>query len=634
MKKITILFSTSFLLFALTAVAQEPKGDPIVIVPGTMASWNTEILFDKTPDSVTIPLEDWTFTPGVKQYDQLVQALKDEGLVENEDFFIAFYDWRQGNASSSKNYLTPTIDKALAHSESGKVDIVAHSMGGLVARSYIQSGDYRGDVDQFIMLGTPNHGSGDVYTLWEGGDIPDNWDPVQKFALNSYNWYLQLHSETAEDLYDTIHTYVPSVKELLPTYNYLIDKETNESKPVAQMQEWNTFLVRLNSNAGRLRLANRTGSVYTIVGTGEATVGNIPVVAHTEADGKLWIDGKPDPLTPERNDTEGDNRVLLSSAMLTEPPGLPGFNEASTPWQKFAQFFLPRAHATEHTFDQRVIGSGHGALPTNAIDEVFRILGLSEPEGSYDVLPEPDQVLSFWFASPVSVKVTDPLGRTTTRDMNEIPGATYDGQDDPLGFKMILIEDPVEGDYLVELTGLADGSYHFATAHFGNGPEIIKTVEKSVAQNEKIGYTVAFDPESVSSVFISDPFVPEEPGPTTALSLTEALLAHLDGLATNGVLTAPVHAQLRAPLIATHALLSQAQDLLASSHPHKERNATTLKRFALVQMNRFVFSVERNRANLTPPLIDDLRRRAQEITDLLSEKTENTPPPPAVSPFF
>ena len=39
-----------------------------------------------------------------------------------------------------------------------KVDIVAHSMGGLVARYYIQKSG-TGDVGKLIMIGTPNHGS-------------------------------------------------------------------------------------------------------------------------------------------------------------------------------------------------------------------------------------------------------------------------------------------------------------------------------------------------------------------------------------------------------------------------------------------------------------------------------------------
>jgi pimeloyl-ACP methyl ester carboxylesterase len=40
-----------------------------------------------------------------------------------------------------------------------KLDVLAHSMGGLVARDYIERDDYAGGVDHLIMLGTPNAGS-------------------------------------------------------------------------------------------------------------------------------------------------------------------------------------------------------------------------------------------------------------------------------------------------------------------------------------------------------------------------------------------------------------------------------------------------------------------------------------------
>ncbi len=51
-----------------------------------------------------------------------------------------------------------------------EVDIVAHSMGGLVARSFIQSSKHLNEVRNFVMVGTPNSGSASTYPIWEGGD--------------------------------------------------------------------------------------------------------------------------------------------------------------------------------------------------------------------------------------------------------------------------------------------------------------------------------------------------------------------------------------------------------------------------------------------------------------------------------
>ncbi len=40
-----------------------------------------------------------------------------------------------------------------------KVDVVAFSMGGLIARGYVEGANYAGGVDRLIMIATPNHGS-------------------------------------------------------------------------------------------------------------------------------------------------------------------------------------------------------------------------------------------------------------------------------------------------------------------------------------------------------------------------------------------------------------------------------------------------------------------------------------------
>jgi len=67
----------------------------------------------------------------------------------------------------------------------GRVDIVAHSMGGLVARAYVEGPDYAGGVDRLILVGTPNAGSNwsrirmllewqEHYRLWR--DEPE-WSP-------------------------------------------------------------------------------------------------------------------------------------------------------------------------------------------------------------------------------------------------------------------------------------------------------------------------------------------------------------------------------------------------------------------------------------------------------------------------
>lgn len=55
--------------------------------------------------------------------------------------------------------LAGEVDEIAKTSPDGKVDIVAHSMGGLVARAYIKEFGGLNKVKHFVSMGTPNHGT-------------------------------------------------------------------------------------------------------------------------------------------------------------------------------------------------------------------------------------------------------------------------------------------------------------------------------------------------------------------------------------------------------------------------------------------------------------------------------------------
>ena len=84
--------------------------------------------------------------------------------------FLVPYDWRMGIDDIAKIYLKPWIDEAKEKTGTDTVNIIAHSMGGLVTRAYIQSSGYEKDIGKFAMVGTPNYGAGMAYYIWEGGD--------------------------------------------------------------------------------------------------------------------------------------------------------------------------------------------------------------------------------------------------------------------------------------------------------------------------------------------------------------------------------------------------------------------------------------------------------------------------------
>jgi virulence-associated protein VagC len=133
--------------------------DPLVIVPGIMGS--AEEMVGK----------DLVLDPILHSYDEMVDSLKDNGYQEGVNLFTFPYNWRKSNVMTADK-LSQKIQQIKQETGLMYVDIAAHSMGGLVARQYIQRKGYSYDVDQLITMGTPHKGSPKAYLMWEGGEFP------------------------------------------------------------------------------------------------------------------------------------------------------------------------------------------------------------------------------------------------------------------------------------------------------------------------------------------------------------------------------------------------------------------------------------------------------------------------------
>jgi pimeloyl-ACP methyl ester carboxylesterase len=597
-------------------VAHSVPVRPVILIPGITGSISMNILFSSTF------FGGWGPTPLDNTFTEVIKGLEDKGYERDKNLFVAFYDWRKPNASSSQNYLMPMIDMALQASGSDTVDIIAHSMGGLVARSYIQGNDYRYDVENLIMIGTPNHGTGDVYSLWEGGDVPDNWDDDQKILLNAYLWYLTVVTKNTTDFYDTIHAYIPSVQELLPTYDYLIDNQSSSTISVLSMQEQNNFLHELNIDPTGA-LLEKNVDVTNIMGESQSTVGMIPV--EESADPKLWSDGIPDPNPPARNSTLGDNRVLVSSATLPPddfgPPEPPVLLYNIQPWwmrllhyiipSAIAQFFPSFGELTQHT-----LSGTHTALPTLALPEVFDALDLTDPPTP--PLPVvPDEILSIMLASPIDGILKDPNGNIISSTTATIALAEYVAQTDPLGVKMMLIPNPIAGEYILELFGLGNGEYHLGIGHANDISSDIETVTGIATPGMHVAYTIQYtgghaeDPTTVSEVV--DLTQPDMTALERTLELYDAVEGYLD------THHAPRHAyiNLLSPLNSAITFLTR----LEQSDPDDIKN-TILASQTLNTMRIFVSAVqqyERYRV-LDDEFAAFLRDEAREIVSLLNQK--------------
>lgn len=93
------------------------------------------------------------------------------GYTKGNNFFIFPYDWRK-DIRTTKESLDALVETAKKQTGASKANIVAHSMGGLVARYYISDPEKAKNVNKLISLGTPYLGSVDALkAIMYGNDL-------------------------------------------------------------------------------------------------------------------------------------------------------------------------------------------------------------------------------------------------------------------------------------------------------------------------------------------------------------------------------------------------------------------------------------------------------------------------------
>jgi len=300
-------------------------------------------------------LDTWPTVVGWKQLISALETARDKngepaGYRVGCSIFVVPYDWRLRPDQSAREYLQKKIDHAKNLSHKTKVDIVAHSMGGLVARAYIQGGSYedRRDVSRLIMVGTPNRGSPLSYFLWEGGtasaadrvqrNLGGGAIPVYSIVTNRLcsSYYHPLGGCAGIDslTHAMIQRWVPSLGALMPSSSFLV-REAIAQSPTCP-DEIRTWLSQLNLSPRLDRFTTWDGSaeyVRTLVlfarETPEsATLAEIPVGA-ANCERILYKDGIPTTeAIDEPSAGPGDGTVPADSVFL--PSAAAGGKELAT----------------------------------------------------------------------------------------------------------------------------------------------------------------------------------------------------------------------------------------------------------------------------------------------------------------
>ncbi len=248
--------------------------DPIILIPGIMGSWEVN--------------GEWRLDPILHSYENIYNKFIKEGYTPNEDLFEFPYQWRNSNIENAI-LLKDAINFIKEKRKWPKVDIVAHSMGGLLAREYIESDYYEGDVDQLITLGTPHLGAPKTYLGWEAGELGKNFESyiLEKILTR------EAKKAGYESLFHYIRNYpIKSVEELLPQYNYIFDLDLGAPREYPTGYPRNAFLENLNDSAKLKNLLKVENDIIYGKVNKENTISAFEVI-HASAFGEYWEHGYP-----------------------------------------------------------------------------------------------------------------------------------------------------------------------------------------------------------------------------------------------------------------------------------------------------------------------------------------------------
>jgi len=204
---------------------------PLVIVPGFFASYNRSALLH---NETTVAQHDWYTPDFVKEYNALIHTLEENKYKINADFFVFNYDWRKKIRDIEVDF-DLYINNILSLTGKNKVNIVGHSLGGVISRFFQEREPDK--VFKNITLASPHLGVPQVYKPVGGGEIEKE---------NSLLWLaekslLLINKKGFESDKNTINRVFPILSDLLPVYPYL--KKGNNYLDIDSLIIKNNYLI-------------------------------------------------------------------------------------------------------------------------------------------------------------------------------------------------------------------------------------------------------------------------------------------------------------------------------------------------------------------------------------------------------
>lgn len=286
------------------------KLNPIIFIPGLMGSIGGEMLENNAR---------WSFGVAGFFYNPFIKDLEKLGYTLNENLFICYYDWRRNCQSIVKEFLQPLLRTVEKKYPNYKIDLLCHSMGGLVARTYIQGTGYTYNVRNLMVFGTPNKGNVEAYYTWSFGNvIKDDSKEKDIFQIirRGYIWLIGkiLDIPLGIENIEKLHRDFKGLGDLLPSDDYgeILCYKTGDNYyyiPREYTLYTNRLLNHLNENIHILN--KRTENIYCFIGTNNST--DESLILDTES----LINYRKGYVIGSLKTNEGDGTVTINSATIS-----------------------------------------------------------------------------------------------------------------------------------------------------------------------------------------------------------------------------------------------------------------------------------------------------------------------------
>lgn len=172
-----------------------------------------------------------------------------DDLCESTDrpVYLFNYDWTKSNADSAdklKEFLEPF----------DHVDLICHSMGGIVASNYMSKYKSDGKIDRIVTCGTPYEGSPVMINKMMNWDILEN-DDADAFLSMDKDRVMNVFSDVALGLVGGLSKEaklsIISTSELFPTENYVLRVPFYKKEDVLSFDEYKAICSDIYEKVGR-----------------------------------------------------------------------------------------------------------------------------------------------------------------------------------------------------------------------------------------------------------------------------------------------------------------------------------------------------------------------------------------------